>query len=290
MERSRGDRGHRRRALFGRGARGVQTAVLRESRTRRESVASQVRGLRFEGKRRTLRRRSNLEPRTSNLVKLLLGLLILAVACQRAGSPTDSAGAALGSGAPVVANARIGTPRAPGKEGEWTMPARDYANSRYSELREITAANAKNLKVAWTFSTGVLRGHEGQPLVIDNTMYIVTPYPNVAYALDLTQPGFPLKWKFRPDNAQAAAGIACCDAVNRGAAYADGRLVYNLLDGHTVAVDAATGHQLWRTKMADLNRGETITMAPIIVKKRVLVGSSGGEMGVRGWIAALDLV
>ena len=170
------------------------------------------------------------------------------------------------------------------------MPARDYANSRYSELREITAANARNLKVAWTFSTGVLRGHEGQPLVIDNTMYIVTPYPNVAYALDLTQPGFPLKWKFRPDNAQAAAGIACCDAVNRGAAYADGRLVYNLLDGHTVAVDAATGHQLWRTKMADLNRGETITMAPIVAKNRVLVGSSGGEMGVRGWIAALDLV
>ena len=77
--------------------------------------------------------------------------------------------------------------------------------------------------------------------------------------------------------------------MNRGAAYADGKIVYNLLDGHTVAVDAATGTQLWRTQLGDLNRGETITMAPIVVKDRVIVGSSGGEMGVRGWIAALDL-
>src|SRR5512138_976273 len=89
------------------------------------------------------------------------------------------------------------------------------------------------------------------------TMYLVTPYPNVSYAIDLTQAGQPLKWKFRPENAQAAAGQACCDVVNRGAAYADGKIFYNLLDGHTVAVDAATGKQLWRTRMADLTRGET---------------------------------
>ena len=125
-------------------------------------------------------------------------------------------------------------------------------NSRYSNLAQITPANAKDLHVAWTFSTGVLRGHEGQPLVVDNTMYIVTPYPNVAYALDLTQPGYPLKWKYRPENAQAAVGVACCDVVNRGAAYADGKIFYNLLDGHTVAVDAATGTELWRMKMGDL--------------------------------------
>jgi alcohol dehydrogenase (cytochrome c) len=125
-----------------------------------------------------------------------------------------------------------------------------------------------------------LRGHEGQPLVIDNTMYVVTPYPNVAYAIDLTQPGTPLKWKFRPENDQRATGKACCDVVNRGAAFANGRLVYNLLDGHTVAVDAATGAQLWRTKVVDVGIGETITMAPIIVKDMVMVGSSGGEMGV----------
>ena len=189
----------------------------------------------------------------------------------------------------VVADARIGTPPPPDAAGQWVMPAGDYANSRYSELSDIDASNAAGLEAAWTFSTGVLRGHEGQPLVIDNTMYLITPYPNVAYAIDLTQPGYPLKWKFRPENDPRAAGKACCDLVNRGASFADGKLVYNLLDGHTVAVDAATGAQLWRTKVVDVAIGATITMAPIVVKDMVIVGSSGGEMGVRGFLAALDL-
>jgi PQQ-dependent dehydrogenase (methanol/ethanol family) len=210
-------------------------------------------------------------------------MFLVVVGCKPGAKNTTS------GGAPVVSGARIATAPAADNAGEWPMPARDYANSRYSTLAQITSENAQNLRVAWTFSTGVLRGHEGQPLVVGNTMYIVTPYPNVAYALDLTQPGFPLKWKYRPENAQAAIGIACCDIVNRGAAHADGRIVYNLLDGHTVAVDAGTGEELWRVSMGDLNRGETITMAPIIVKNKVIVGSSGGEMGVRGWIAALDL-
>jgi lanthanide-dependent methanol dehydrogenase len=203
-------------------------------------------------------------------------------------SRADSAGSAKATGAArSVAGTRIGAPRTT-PAGEWQMPAGDYASSRFSDLSQITPANAANLHASWTFSTGVLRGHEGQPLVVNNTMYLVTPYPNVSYAIDLTQAGQPLKWKFRPENAQAAAGQACCDVVNRGAAYADGKIFYNLLDGHTVAVDAATGKQLWRTRMADLTRGETMTMAPIVVKGKVLVGSSGGEMGVRGWLAAID--
>jgi PQQ-dependent dehydrogenase (methanol/ethanol family) len=206
----------------------------------------------------------------------------IVVGCQRTTEQPSTAGA-------IVPGTRIAGRPAPENPGEWPMPARDYANSRFSTLAQINANNAQNLRVAWTFSTGVLRGHEGQPLVVGNTMYMVTPYPNVAYALDLTQQGFPLKWKYRPENAQAAVGIACCDVVNRGAAYAEGKLVYNLLDGHTVALDANTGEELWRVSMGDLNRGETITMAPIIVKNKVIVGSSGGEMGVRGWIAALDL-
>ena len=107
-------------------------------------------------------------------------------------------------------------------------------------------------------------------------------------ALDLAQEGAPLKWKARPPNAQAAVGLACCDVVNRGAAFADGVIFYNLLDGHTVAIDAASGVLRWQTKLGNLARGETMTMAPIVVKGKVLVGSSGGEMGVRGWIAALD--
>ena len=223
---------------------------------------------------------------------LAAGLAAGVGGCSRGNERADAGGgagerAASAPAGPLVRDARIGVPRA-GKAGEWTMPAGDYASSRFSELDRITPANAKNLRVAWALSTGVLRGHEGQPLVIDNTMYVVTPYPNVAYAIDLAQAGQPIKWKFRPENAQAAVGQACCDVVNRGAAYADGRIFYNLLDAHTVAVDARTGRQLWRTRMGDLARGETMTMAPIVVKGKVLVGSSGGEMGVRGWIAALD--
>jgi len=173
--------------------------------------------------------------------------------------PKVTSTAAVGTGS--VVGARIAVPHA-GPPGEWQMPAGDYASSRYSELASITPQNVANLHVAWAFSTGVLRGHEGQPLVIGNTMYVVTPYPNVSYALDLTQEGQPLKWKARPVNAQTAVGLACCDVVNRGASFADGRIFYNLLDGHTVAVDVATGTQVWRTKMGDLSKGETITMAP----------------------------
>ena len=126
-------------------------------------------------------------------------------------------------------------------DGQWTMPGKDYASTRFSGLAQITASNAKRLRPVWSFSTGVLGGHEGQPLVVGNTMYVVTPYPNVVYAFDLTKEGYPLRWKYRPSVNGAAIGIACCDVVNRGAFYANGRLFYNLLDGHTVALDAATG-------------------------------------------------
>jgi PQQ-dependent dehydrogenase (methanol/ethanol family) len=214
---------------------------------------------------------------------------VLAACTSEAGTARDTTSMASGatSGGPVVSGAAVASPHI-GPAGEWQMPGGDYAGSRYSELAQITPANAKNLHAAWTFSTGVLRGHEGQPLVVGNTMYVVTPYPNVGYALDLATEGQPLKWKVRPENAQAAVGLACCDVVNRGAAYADGKIFYNLLDGHTVGVDAATGKLLWRTQMGQLGKGETMTMAPIVVKGKVIVGSSGGEMGVRGWIAALD--
>ena len=204
--------------------------------------------------------------------------VIWAIACG-----TDAARAPTGT----VAGARIGVP-ATGVAADWPMPARDYAGSRFSALTDITPSNAAKLTLAWTFSTGVLRGHEGSPLVIGSSMYVVTPYPNVAYAFDLSKPGAPLRWKFRPENAEAAISEACCDVVNRGAAYADGTLYYNLLDGHTVAIDAATGVERWRTHVADVNRGETMTMAPLVVHGNVMVGPSGGEMGVRGWIAALD--
>src|SRR2546422_11006286 len=100
------------------------------------------------------------------------------------------------------------------------MPAKDYAATRFSALAEINAGNVKRLRAVWTFSSGVLGGHEGQPLVVNHTMYAVTPYPNVLYAFDLTREGYPLKWKYRPAVDPNAVGIACCDVINRGAFYA----------------------------------------------------------------------
>ena len=149
-------------------------------------------------------------------MRACIGVALLGAACS-AGTPGGAPG-----GEAIVANARIAVTRA-GPPGEWPMPGGDYSNSRYSELASITPANAKQLQVSWALSTGVLRGHEGQPLVVDNTMYLVTPYPNVAYAVDLATPGQPLKWRFRPENAQSAAGRACCDVVNRGVALYRGR-------------------------------------------------------------------
>jgi PQQ-dependent dehydrogenase (methanol/ethanol family) len=185
---------------------------------------------------------------------------------------------------PVVASAQP----APAAGAEWPMAGKDYANTRYSELVQITAANVKTLKLAFTFSTGVVRGHEAAPVVVGNTMYIVTPYPNILYALDLTRPGAPTKWKFEPKPLAAAQGVACCDVVNRGVAYAHGKVYFNTLDNQTFAIDAQSGKEVWRAKLGDINRGETMTMAPLVVKNKVLVGNSGGEFGVRGWLTALD--
>jgi alcohol dehydrogenase (cytochrome c) len=173
--------------------------------------------------------------------------------------------------------------------GEWRRQARDYANTRFSPLSEITPDNVAQLRVAWSFSDGTQYGHEGAPLVVGDTMYVVTPYPNVAYALDLTRAGAPIKWSFTPNPAPIGIGKACCDAVLRGWAYADGKLIYNLLDAHTVAVDAATGRELWRTKMDNVENGATMTMAATVFGDKVFVGNSGGELGVHGWFAALDV-
>ena len=173
--------------------------------------------------------------------------------------------------------------------GEWHRPSRDYANTRYSTLDQIDRTNASKLRVAWTFSDGALGGHEGAPIVVNNTMYLVSPYPNTAYALDLTKPGAPVKWVYSPNHAPLAVGKACCDVVNRGWTYADGKLVFNVLDGHTVAIDAGSGKEVWRTKIANPAHGATTTMAPLVVKDKVYVGNSGGELGVTGFLAALDL-
>jgi PQQ-dependent dehydrogenase (methanol/ethanol family) len=168
------------------------------------------------------------------------------------------------------------------------MPAKNFASTRYSGLDEINTKNVARLQVAFTFSTGIDRGQEASPLVVGATMYVLTPYPNILYALDLTKPGAPVKWKYEPKPEAAAQGVACCDVVNRGPVSGDGRIYYNTLDGHTVAVEADTGAEVWNVTLGDINIGETMTMAPFFAKGKVFVGNSGGEMGVRGWLQALD--
>jgi alcohol dehydrogenase (cytochrome c) len=173
-------------------------------------------------------------------------------------------------------------------DGQWIMAAKNYASTRYSTLGQINTSNVRNLKLSWTFSTGLTKGHEAAPLIVNNTMYLVTPFPNDLYALDLTKPGAPMKWVYKPNPSPSSQGVACCDVVNRGATYYNGKIIYNTLDVQTVAVDASTGKQVWKTRLGDINTGESITMAPIVAKGVVLVGNSGGEFGVRGWLTGLD--
>ena len=169
----------------------------------------------------------------------------------------------------------------------WAMPTGDYANTRYSKLSDITAANVGSLKVAWTFSTGVLRGHEGNPLVIGDTMYVHTPFPNNVYALDLNDGT--IIWRYEPKQDPTVIPVMCCDTVNRGVAYGDGKIILHQADTNLVALDAKTGKQIWKTKNGNPKIGETGTSAPMVVKDKVYVGISGGEFGVRCHVTAYDL-
>ena len=124
----------------------------------------------------------------------------------------------------------VDQPGAP-RPGEWTLPGRDYAGTRYSPLDQITAANAGNLRLAWSFSTGFARGFEGQPLVVAGMMYVVTPYPNKVFAIDLSRPGGPLRWSYTPPTDPASQGEACCDVVPEprflGRSHAGERMIRN---------------------------------------------------------------
>ena len=171
---------------------------------------------------------------------------------------------------------------------EWPTPAGTPEGTRFSSLADITSANVNTLVEEFAFPTGTKASHQGQPLVVGTTMYIVTPYPNKLIALDLTRAGA-VKWTFNPGPSEYARGVACCDVVNRGAAYANGKIIYNVLDDQTVAVDAVSGKLAWRTKLGNVKSGETLTGAPIVVKDKVIVGNAGGELGIRGWVQALNV-
>src|SRR5215207_1097256 len=137
----------------------------------------------------------------------------------------------------------------PRDDGNWTMPAKDYASTRYSELDQIDTGNVRNLQVAFTFPTETLKGQESAVLAVDGTLYFTTPYPNYVFAIDLTEPGGRLKWKFEPKPHAAAQGMACCQPVNRGPVYSDGAIYFNTIDAHSFALDAESGDLLWKTKV-----------------------------------------
>ncbi|WP_409977851.1 MULTISPECIES: methanol/ethanol family PQQ-dependent dehydrogenase [unclassified Bradyrhizobium] len=176
----------------------------------------------------------------------------------------------------------------------WAMPGKDYKSDNYSKANQINTDNVKNLRPAWTFSTGLLNGHEGAPLVVNGTMYIHTSFPNNTFALDLKDPTRIL-WQDKPKQNPAARAVACCDIVNRGLAYWPGDaktpplILKTLLDGHIEALNAKTGELLWKMENSDIKVGSTLTIAPYVVKDTVLVGSSGAELGVRGYLTAYDV-
>ena len=170
---------------------------------------------------------------------------------------------------------------------DWAIPQGDYANTRYSKLDQINSKNVKNLQVAWTFSTGVLRGHEGSPLVIGDMMYVTTPFPNIVYALDLNNDG-KIVWKYTPKQDPDVIPVMCCDTVNRGVAYDNGKIFLHQADTNVVALDAKTGKELWKVAEGDPKKGETNTATVLPVKGKVIVGVSGGEFGVRCRVTAYD--
>lgn len=171
---------------------------------------------------------------------------------------------------------------------DWVMPAGDYANTRYSKLNQINAQNVGKLQVAWTFSTGVLRGHEGGPLIIGNMMYVHTPFPNKVYAIDLSNEN-KIVWRYEPKQDPNVIPVMCCDTVNRGLSYGDGKIILHQADTNLVALDAKTGQVAWSATNGNPAKGETGTSAALVVKDKVMVGISGGEFGVQCHLTAYDL-
>ena len=187
--------------------------------------------------------------------------------------------------APALANDSVKALQADAKQ--WGQQLGNYAGQRYSELSAINKDNVGKMQVAWTFSTGVLRGHEGSPLVIGDIMYVHTPFPNMVYALNLADEG-KIIWRYVPEQNADVIGVMCCDTVYRGLAYADDTIYLHQADTKLVALDAKTGAEKWSVVNGDPAKGETNTATVTIVNDKVIVGISGGEYGVRGHLTAYN--
>ena len=178
--------------------------------------------------------------------------------------------------------------KAPEGDRGWGAHGLDAAETRFSPLAQISSANVAQLGVAWSadFNARSLRGVEGTPLVVDGVMYASGPW-SVVMALD-ARSGRVL-WRYDPQVPGGYARRGCCDVVNRGVAYADGKVFVGALDGRLIALDAHSGKPVWSVQTTDPDQNYTITGAPRVVKNRVIIGNGGAEYGVRGYITAYDV-
>ena len=206
-----------------------------------------------------------------NKIKLALGLV-----------------AGLSVAMPMIASAAADQEKAMANADNWAAPRGNYSNQAYSTLSQINQGNVKNLKAAWTFATGVNRGHEGSPVVVGNMMYVHTAFPNNIYALDLND-NQKIVWSYFPKQDPSVQAVLCCDNVNRGLGYGDGKIILNQNDGMVVALDAKTGKKIWDVRNVDPKVGATNTNAPHVIKDKILTGCSGAEFGVRCFMAAYNL-
>ena len=206
-----------------------------------------------------------------NKIKLALGLV-----------------AGLSVAMPMIASAAADQEKAISDANNWADPRGDYTNQAHSKLTQINQGNVKNLKAAWTFATGVNRGHEGSPVVVGNMMYVHTAFPNNIYALDLND-NQKIVWSYFPKQDPSVQAVLCCDNVNRGLGYGDGKIFLQQNDGTLVALDAASGKKVWDVKNTDPKVGATNTNAPHVIKDKVLTGCSGAEFGVRCFIQAYNI-
>ncbi|HEV2444515.1 MAG TPA: PQQ-dependent dehydrogenase, methanol/ethanol family [Candidatus Sulfopaludibacter sp.] len=167
--------------------------------------------------------------------------------------------------------------------GNWLTYSGNYAGHRYSPLRQIDRNNVARLRPAWMYQTNDLNPFEATPIVADGVMYLSEP-PSNAAALDVRS-GRPI-WMFR--RAVPSDVGVCCGQVNRGVAVLGDRVFLGTLDAHLLALDAKTGHLLWDTTVADYQKGYSITVAPLALRDKVIIGISGGEYGIRGFLDAYD--
>ncbi|MDR2220626.1 MAG: PQQ-binding-like beta-propeller repeat protein, partial [Methylobacillus sp.] len=190
--------------------------------------------------------------------------------------------------APMVAMAAADQEAAMADANNWAHPRGQHDNQAYSKLSEVNKGNVKNLKMAWTFATGVNRGHEGSPVVVNGVMYVHTAFPNNVYALDLND-NQKIIWAYFPKQDPSVQAVLCCDNVSRGLGYGDGKVFLTQNDGTLVALDAKTGTKVWDVKVVDPKVGATTTTASHVIKDKVLVGCSGAEFGVRCYMSAYNI-